>query len=111
MIKKLKINITKLNRAVNLIKTMFKKIFNYLKPSFEGNDGKISYRRLTAFVYVITDVWLLVTGKINSIETLHAHYSLLIFILLLTGIITAQNILQVISIRKNNNIENQTIRE
>lgn len=71
-----------------------KKLIQWLKPSFEGTDGKVSYRRLTAFLFCWIDAYIILTAKVNTEIMLNVHYSILAFILLLTGIITTQNILQ-----------------
>ena len=68
-------------------------IIQWVKPSFEDNDGKSSYRRFTAFFFVIADGYLLYADRIKSDIMLSVHYSLLAFILILTGIVTFQNII------------------
>ena len=66
----------------------------WIRPTFEGSDGKLSFRRSTAFVYVIVDLFIIMTGRIASVEMLHVHYSILLFILIMTGIITVQNLME-----------------
>lgn len=69
------------------------KIIQWLRPSLEGDDGKSSYRRLTALFFVLVDGYLLYADRIKSTVMLNVHYSLLIFILCMTGIVTVQNII------------------
>jgi len=77
---------------INLIK----KLIAWIRPSFEGNDHKLSFRRITAFVYVLVDLYITMTGRIASVEMLHVHYSILLFILILVGIITTQNLMEML---------------
>lgn len=70
------------------------KFIAWLKPSLEGEDNKSSYKRLTALFFVIMDGYIIYSGKINSEIMLWVHYSILAFILLMTGIISAQNIIE-----------------
>lgn len=69
------------------------KIIQWLRPSLEGEDGKSSYRRLTALFFVLVDGYLLYADRIKTNVMLNVHYSLLIFILCMTGIVTVQNII------------------
>lgn len=70
------------------------KLLAWIKPSLEGEDNKSSYKRLTALFFVIMDGYIIYSGKIDSEIMLWVHYSILAFILLLTGIISAQNVIE-----------------
>lgn len=72
---------------------MINKLIQWLRPSFEDSSDKSSYRRLTAFFFVIADGYLLYADRIKTPIMLNVHYSLLIFILIMTGIVTVQNII------------------
>lgn len=69
------------------------KLIQWLRPSFEDNEGKSSYRRLTALFFVLVDGYLLYADRIKTPIMLNVHYSLLVFILCMTGIVTVQNII------------------
>lgn len=68
-------------------------LINWIKPSFEDDKGSASYRRLTAFTFAALDLYIVGFDKVDSDIMLHVHYSILVFVLLLIGIVTVQNIL------------------
>ena len=68
-------------------------IIQWIRPSFEGEDGKSSYRRLSAFYALCMDMYLILADKITNPIIEHVHYSLLIYSLVMTGIVTIQNII------------------
>jgi|GEM_PF-6453326 len=76
------------------------KFINWLKPSFEDNHGKSSYRRITAFVFVCLISYMIIFDKVQQEVHLKAFYSMLVTLLLLIGIVTTQNILTFLN-RKN----------
>jgi hypothetical protein len=69
------------------------KFIKWLRPSFEDNDGKASYRRITAFVMVCLISYMVVYEKVQIELHFKVFLSLLITLLLLIGIVTTQNIL------------------
>lgn len=69
------------------------KIIQWIKPSFEDAHGTASYRRISAFIFVVLICFMVFCDKIKTTESLHAFYALLVTFLLLVGIITTQNIL------------------
>lgn len=77
-----------------------KKLINYIRPSFEGDDGKLSYRRASAFVVLMLIVGMTIKGFINEYE-ISAFYGLLAFFLILTGIITADQLIRLKNGDKN----------
>lgn len=76
------------------------KFIQWIRPSFEDNDGKSSYRRITAFVFVCLISYMVVFDKVQQEVHLKVFYSMLVTLLLLIGIVTAQNILTFFN-RKN----------
>ena len=68
-------------------------IIQWLRPSFEDNDGKSSYRRLSAFYAICMDAYIILADKITNDTMLWVHYSLLVYSLVMTGIVTVQNII------------------
>ena len=69
------------------------KFINWIKPSFEDNDGTASYRRITAFILICLISYMVLWDVIKTPISLNAFYALLTTFLLLVGIVTAQNIL------------------
>lgn len=76
------------------MKKVIKGFLSWIRPSFQDNDGTASYRRLTAFFLVMLDAYIIIAGKITTGLMLNVHYTLLASFLLITGIITTQNVLQ-----------------
>ncbi len=79
-------------------------IWKWLKPTFESEDGKASARRLTAYIITI----LFVLGNIQVFyvikdDTLVFDTLVLdaVFILVLFGILTIQNIITLYRIKNN----------
>ncbi len=70
-----------------------RKLINYLRPSFEGEDGKLSYRRASAFVVLTLIVGMTIRGFVNEYD-ISALYGLIAFFLILTGIITADQLIR-----------------
>lgn len=70
-----------------------RKLIKYIRPSFEGEDGKFSYRRASAFVILCLIAGMTIKGFINEYE-ISALYGLIAFFLILTGIITADQLIR-----------------
>lgn len=70
-----------------------KKALKYIAASWEGDDGKFSYKRASQFVFIFLIVFLVIKGNIQTQFGFYAMVSLCITFLLLAGIITAQQIL------------------
>lgn len=70
-----------------------KAVWHYLKPSWEGDDNKLSYRRASQFVFVVLVVKIVLTGFAN-IYQVYALLCILITFLLLAAIISADNIIE-----------------
>lgn len=70
-----------------------KKFIAWIRPSFEDNTGKASYRRITAFVFVWLMCYMVVCDKIKSDIHLKVFYAIEVGLMLMTGIVTTQNIL------------------
>lgn len=73
---------------------MLKKFKDWIIPSFEGEDGKASFRRLTAFVLIIFESYMVFGDKIPEESRISLYYANLITILLIIGIVTTQNVLE-----------------
>lgn len=103
------------------MKTLIKKFIDWLLPSLQGNNGTSSSRRLTAFWFVILAtitcfsiivlayLMVLLETKIEQIdiETLEVLTDLFIYItitvLTLFGIVTVQNISQMLTFKFGKN--------
>jgi hypothetical protein len=79
-------------------------IWNWLRPTVEGDDGKASARRLSAYVIMI----LFILGNIQAfyvIKDKDLVFDVLIldavFILVLFGILTIQNVITLYRIKNN----------
>ncbi len=80
-------------------------VWNWLRPTLEGDDNKSSARRITAFIittlYVLGNIQVFYiikeTQLIMEVLILDA-----VFILVLFGIITIQNILTFLQMRNEN---------
>ncbi|MCO5285227.1 MAG: hypothetical protein M9898_02295 [Chitinophagaceae bacterium] len=57
---------------------MIKIIWNYFKPSWEGEDGKFSYKRASVFVFV----WCMVALAFRRIQDPWEFYTFLTFAVL-----------------------------
>lgn len=80
--------------------------FQWLRPSFEGNDGKSSYRSLSAFYAIVMDAYIILGDKVQNDVMLWVHYSLLAYSLLMASVVTTQNIIDFKNGSKNEkNIE------
>lgn len=69
------------------------RLIQWIRPSFEDNEGKSSYRRFSAFYAICMDAYIIIGDKITNETMLWVHYSLLVYSLVMTGIVTVQNIL------------------
>lgn len=71
-----------------------RKIWDYIKPSIEGRDGHLSYRRVSAIVVLMLIVKMVMDRFINNFEV-QVIYGLIVFFLLLTGMITADQLIRI----------------
>lgn len=71
-----------------------RKFINWIIPTLEGQDGKASFRRLTALVLILLDIFLVLGDKLLETDRINVYYANLITILLIIGIVTTQNILE-----------------
>jgi CHASE2 domain-containing sensor protein len=71
---------------------MFKRFINYVAPIWEGNDGKPSYRRFALFVILVLVCWTVFSGQAFSQYGLYVLGTLLVFFLLLSGLLTWQQL-------------------
>lgn len=75
------------------MKKMIAAVWNYMRPSWEGDDQKFSYKRATAFVFVLFIARVVATTFSNQHQVM-ALLILTVALLLLIGIITAPQILE-----------------
>lgn len=73
----------------------------WIRPTFEGNDGKASGKRLTAFAFMVLVAYFVYADKIVSWFTLYSFLAILGSVLLVWGIITWQNITEFIKLWQN----------
>lgn len=69
------------------------KVINYVLASFEGEDGKLSYRRCSAFIVLYLISYLVLKG-VKEANELQALYALIVFFLVLSGFITADQLIR-----------------
>ena len=73
-----------------------REFITWVKPSFEGTDGKASYRALSAFILLLLICYKVIFDKSRSNIDLNILYSLEATFLLLTSVISAQNIITMV---------------
>lgn len=82
-----------------------KKLFTYIAVSWEGPDGKFSYKRASQFVFIFLLSWLVLKDKI---ETPYGFYSLVVLcatFLLLAKIITPKELIELKNFKAEINAE------
>ncbi len=78
-----------------------KRFLLWLKPSFEGDDNKSSFRRISAFIILLVMIYVGVAGTVTSMLHLYVLAIYATAFLMLVGIITIDNILTLINTYKN----------
>lgn len=73
-----------------------KKILDYLLHMMEGSDNGLSIRRVIALVLLGFIGYLIIGEQITSQLTLNALYALLVSVLLLISVVTADNLISVL---------------
>lgn len=74
---------------------------SWIKHAFQGNDGKASYRALSAFVLLILICYKVIQNKTPTNIDLQVLYSLEVTFLLLTSVISIQNVITIIKGHNN----------
>lgn len=69
------------------------KFLKWIAQSFEGHDGKTSFRRLTAFILISINTFMIGFDKLPESVRDNIYYANLVTIGLIIGIVTTQNIL------------------
>lgn len=72
---------------------MFKILFNYIRPSMEGDDGKFSYKRISAFVILGLISYMVKVGFTNSYQ-ISALYCLSGLFLLLAAVVSFDQLIR-----------------
>jgi hypothetical protein len=75
----------------------FKVIFDYLRPSFEGDDGKFSYKRVSQFVFTAVMVVMPIRPGIHD---KYSWYVFLTFAVLFALVAAIISVPQIISLAK-----------
>lgn len=75
-------------------KNFVTRFVDYMRPTWEGGDGKISYRRSSQFVFIFLMVFVVVTGKTLTLYGIWTLVILALVFLLLAAIITGQQIIE-----------------
>jgi hypothetical protein len=78
----------------NTVSRPFASAWNYLKPSWEGEDGKPSYRRASQFVFLVLISFMVLKGLTLQQWGFWTFLVLCLAFLLLAAIITADQILK-----------------
>ena len=76
-------------------------MFNLLKDTLQGNDGKWSYRRLTALIFVLLSLYTAIF-KVNTDQTITAFMYELVFILVIMAVITIDKLIVLVKTFKGN---------
>lgn len=84
-----------------------KKVFNYLRPSFEGEDGKFSYKRASTFIFIIMMIRLALF-KIQNEWEFYTFITFAILYALQTSIITVSQLLIFFGKIKGKDVDNGT---
>lgn len=82
---------------------MIKIIWNYFKPSWEGEDGKFSYKRASIFVFV----WCMVALAFNRIQNPWEFYTFLTFAILYSLQSAIITVAQLMFILKDNKLKEE----
>lgn len=82
------------NRVDGFMKKTFMDMVAWIRPTFEGQDGKASFRRFSALTLIILDIYLVVCDKLSESDRLNVYFANLVTVLLIIGIVTTQNILE-----------------
>lgn len=86
---------------------IFKKTFNYFRPSFEGEDGKFSYKRASTFIFIIMMIRLALF-KIQNEWEFYTFIAFAILYALQTSIITVSQLLIFFGKIKGKDVNNGT---
>ena len=76
-------------------------MFNLLKDTLKGSDGKWSYRRLTALIFVLLSLYTAIF-KINTDQAVTAFMYELVFILVIMAVITIDKLIVLVKTFKGN---------
>jgi hypothetical protein len=80
--------------AITSRKNFATRFLDYLRPTWEGGDGKISYRRASQFVFICLMVFVVVTGKTLTLYGIYTLGILAIVFLLLAAVISFQQVVE-----------------
>jgi hypothetical protein len=69
------------------------RFIRYLAPSWEGEDGKFSYRRASQFVFIFLIAYMIIEGTTLTNWGFWTFMTLILAFLLLAGMITAGQII------------------
>lgn len=67
--------------------TMLINLFKWLKPIFEGDDGKASWKRILIFILTAVIIWMIKNDLIKDMIKLQLVATIFIVILLLGAVI------------------------
>lgn len=84
-----------------------KDFISWIRPSFEGADGKASYRALSAFVLLLLICYKVIFDPSRESVDLSILYSLETTFLLLTSVISMQNVITMIKGYNSNSKEEE----
>lgn len=70
------------------MKKAIKRFFNYLRPSWEGDDGYVSYKRSAQFVFVLLIITAIKRFEFANIYQVYALLILCLTFLLLAMVIS-----------------------
>lgn len=68
-------------------------MWDYFRNSWEGEDGKFSYRRFSQYIFLGLVMFLVITGQTNNQYGFYTMITLITVWLLVTAIITVQQLI------------------
>lgn len=84
----------RLKMAIDWVLHPFRLAFDYFKPSFEGEDGKFSYRRVMQYTFGFLLVYMVLKGDWNVPYYYYAFATIAALYSLSSALMTVQQLIQ-----------------
>jgi len=78
------------------VKFIILSIWNYFKDSWEGEDHKFSYKRISQFLFVWLMTFMIIKDKIQSRWTFYAFLTIAVLFSLTAALITVPQLIKMI---------------
>lgn len=82
------------------MKKLIKRLWNYVKPAIEGDDGKFSYKRMSQIVFLHLFVYLAIKGP-ASVFAFHTILLVAVLFALTAVVITVPQLIKMLSTAKD----------